>query len=243
MARAGAAWLDVGAMSTAPYLRGAHPGGRRRPTASHWAVGLLTSKLDLPVSADTSRAGPARAALEAGARDHQRRDRPGRRSGPGPPGRRGRGAALVLMAVAEPRRAPPGRARGRRSRGLARGEPAPSRAPAGIPDERIVVDPGHRLLPAARRRLARVGLPRAGRPAGAARARPPALRRRLPQVLHRGHGRRGAIPAERLPGSLAAAAAAVLGGRPRDPRPRRGRDRPGGARGPGHPPRRAESGA
>src|SRR5258705_8624530 len=67
MARGGAAWLDVGAMSTAPYLEARIPEALEAERL-HWAVGLLTTKLDLPVSADVSRVGPARAALEAGAR-------------------------------------------------------------------------------------------------------------------------------------------------------------------------------
>jgi dihydropteroate synthase len=66
MARAGAAFLDVGAMSTAPYLSGriSEPEEADRLGS---AVGLLTGKLEIPISADTSRSLPARAALEAGA--------------------------------------------------------------------------------------------------------------------------------------------------------------------------------
>ena len=67
MVQAGAAWLDVGAMSTAPYLEAQIP-ETQEADRLHWAVGLLTAKLDLPVCADTSRALPARAALESGAR-------------------------------------------------------------------------------------------------------------------------------------------------------------------------------
>ena len=67
MARAGAAFLDVGAMSTAPYLTGRiseHEEADRLGSA----VGLLAGKIEVPISADTSRSVPARAALEAGAR-------------------------------------------------------------------------------------------------------------------------------------------------------------------------------
>jgi len=66
MARAGAAFLDVGAMSTAPYLTGRiseHEEADRLGSA----VGLLAGKIEVPISADTSRSVPARAALEAGA--------------------------------------------------------------------------------------------------------------------------------------------------------------------------------
>src|SRR5205807_1598844 len=67
MVGAGAALIDVGARSTAPYL----------PTAISEAeeclrlvraVERLVGKLPVPISADTARAAPARAALEAGAR-------------------------------------------------------------------------------------------------------------------------------------------------------------------------------
>src|SRR4030088_1886004 len=110
MARAGAAWLDVGAMSTAPYLEARIP-ERLEADRLHWAVGLLTTKLDLPVSADVSRAG-----LPAGAR-----------------------VALLLMAgpTAAPMAGEPVatvHAALERSLAIARA--------AGIPDERILVDPG-----------------------------------------------------------------------------------------------------
>src|SRR5216684_1629596 len=59
MAGAGAAWLDVGAMSTAPYLEARIPEALEADRL-HWAVGLLTTKLGLPVSADVSRVGPPR---------------------------------------------------------------------------------------------------------------------------------------------------------------------------------------
>ena len=67
MARAGAAFLDVGAMSTAPYLAGRISEDEEADRLGS-AVGLLAGKIDVPISADTSRSVPARAALEAGAR-------------------------------------------------------------------------------------------------------------------------------------------------------------------------------
>src|SRR5215475_11857642 len=67
MARAGAAWLDVGAMSTATYLEARIPADQEAERL-HGAIGLLNAKIEIPVSADTSRSLPARAALEAGAR-------------------------------------------------------------------------------------------------------------------------------------------------------------------------------
>ena len=206
MARAGAAWLDVGAMSTAPYLEARIPEALEADRL-HWAVGLLTTKLGLPVSADVSRVGPARAALEAGARLIN--DVTGLVGDPGLARLTAEaGAGLVLMAG--PAAAPPAgepvatvRAALQRSLAIARG--------AGIPDERILVDPGIGFF-----RGDGVAWPDwdcrvlAGLPALRALGRP----------LYVGVSRKsfiGAVagvedPAERLPGSLAATAAAVLGG-------------------------------
>ena len=67
MAGAGAAIVDVGAMSTAPYLATRIDESEEADRLA-WAVDLLVTKVGLAVSADTSRCRPARAALEAGAR-------------------------------------------------------------------------------------------------------------------------------------------------------------------------------
>jgi dihydropteroate synthase len=67
MAAAGAAFVDVGAMSTAPYLATRIDESEEADRLA-WAVDLLVTKLGLPVSADTCRGRPARAALDAGAR-------------------------------------------------------------------------------------------------------------------------------------------------------------------------------
>ena len=206
MARAGAAWLDVGAMSTAPYLEARIPEALEADRL-HWAVGLLTTKLDLPVSADVSRVGPARAALEAGAR--MINDVTGLVGDPGL-ARLTAEAGVGLVLMAGPAAAPPAgepvatvRAALQRSLAIARG--------AGIPDERILVDPGIGFF-----RGDGVAWPDwdcrvlAGLPALRALGRP----------LYVGVSRKSFIgalaavedPAERLPGSLAATAAAVLGG-------------------------------
>jgi dihydropteroate synthase len=206
MARAGAAWLDVGAMSTAPYLEARIPEALEADRL-HWAVGLLTTKLDLPVSADVSRVGPARAALEAGARLIN--DVTGLVADPGLARLTAEaGAGLVLMAgpaAAPPAGEPVATVRAALQRGLAIARDA------GIPDERILVDPGIGFF-----RGAGVAWPDwdcrvlAGLPALRALGRP----------LYVGVSRKSFIgalagvedPAERLPGSLAATAAAVLGG-------------------------------
>jgi dihydropteroate synthase len=66
MVQEGAALLDVGARSTAPYLADAISTSEEAERLA-WAIALLASKLDVAVSADTSRVGPARAAVDAGA--------------------------------------------------------------------------------------------------------------------------------------------------------------------------------
>ena len=67
MVQAGAALLDVGAMSTAPYLPTRISEAEEADRLGS-AVGLLAGKIDVPISADTSRSLPAQRALEAGAR-------------------------------------------------------------------------------------------------------------------------------------------------------------------------------
>ena len=66
MCEEGAALLDVGAMSTAPYLDTRISEAEERDRLAE-AVRVLASTVDIALSADTSRASVARAALEAGA--------------------------------------------------------------------------------------------------------------------------------------------------------------------------------
>jgi dihydropteroate synthase len=206
MAQAGAAWLDVGAMSTAPYVEALIP-EIQEADRLHWAVGLLTAKLDLPVSADTSRSLAARAALESGAR--MLNDVTGLAADPALARLVAEaGAGLVLMAA--PLAAPtPGEPIDTVRASLA-GSLALARA-AGVPDDRILVDPG-------------IGFFRGGAiawPEWDCRvlAGLPALRS-LGRPVYVGVSRKsfiGAVsgvpdPADRLPGTLAATAAAILGG-------------------------------
>jgi dihydropteroate synthase len=206
MIRAGAAWLDVGAMSTAPYREARIPEAAEAERLG-WAVALLAGKLGVPVSADVSRAEPARAALEAGAR--MINDVTGLRGDPTlAPLTAEAGAALVLTAG--PAGAPPGGEPVATVRACLEQSLALARA-AGIPDERILVDPGIGFF-----RGAAVAWPEwdcrvlAGLPALRALGRP----------LYVGVSRKsfiGAVagvhdPADRLPGTLAATAAAVAGG-------------------------------
>jgi dihydropteroate synthase len=66
MVAAGADLIDVGARSTAPYLPTAIDEAQECERLGR-AVGALAAKLDVPISADTPRAAPAKVALEAGA--------------------------------------------------------------------------------------------------------------------------------------------------------------------------------
>ncbi|MBI2015810.1 MAG: dihydropteroate synthase [Candidatus Rokubacteria bacterium] len=246
MVEAGAALIDVGARSTAPYLPTAISEAEERDRLAP-AIELLAAKLPVPVSADTARPAPARAALEAGARIIN--DVTGLRD----PGLAelvaAHGAGVILMASPEPGAG--GAAGGSRPRALARrvglrlpysaqraGRSArtgrrtpaapPSPAPinvvterlasalrrarrAGIPEERIVLDPGIGFF-----RDEGVAWPEWD---VAVLAGLGALRR-LGRPLCVGVSRKSFLgvitgreaTADRLPGSLAATAVAVLGG-------------------------------
>ncbi|HXG17188.1 MAG TPA: dihydropteroate synthase, partial [Calidithermus sp.] len=63
MVEAGARLVDVGARSTAPYRATAVSEAEETERLAR-AVGALAARVPVPVSADTCRAGPARAALE-----------------------------------------------------------------------------------------------------------------------------------------------------------------------------------
>ncbi|HMH49621.1 MAG TPA: dihydropteroate synthase [Candidatus Acidoferrum sp.] len=67
MVEAGAALIDVGARSTAPYLE-TEISEEEETRRLAGAVQGLAAKLAVPVSVDTCRPGPARAAFESGAR-------------------------------------------------------------------------------------------------------------------------------------------------------------------------------
>jgi dihydropteroate synthase len=206
MAREGASLLDVGAMSTAPYLSGSISAAEEAERLG-WAVDVLSSKLGVPVSADTSRAEPARAALEAGAAIIN--DVRGLTADPAlAPLVARAGAGLILMAS---------------ERGGAEGQPPVDTVmelleeslrlaiQAGIREERVVVDPGIGFF---RRRgiawhewdcaiLAALGRLRdLGRPVCIGASRKSFV----------GEIAGEPDPGRRLPGSLAAVTAAVLGG-------------------------------
>jgi dihydropteroate synthase len=206
MVRAGAALVDVGAMSSAPYLSAAVSASEEADRLG-MAVELLVSKLGLPVSADTSRAQPARAALEAGARVIN--DVTGLTGDPELASLvAAAGAGLIVMASD---RGAPHADRPMAAVLALLGESHRLALAAGIPAERIVVDPGigffrRQALPWHEwdcRVLAELH-----------------LLRQLERPICVGVSRKsfiGALSAEpdpgaRLSGSLAATAAAVLGG-------------------------------
>lgn len=207
MVAEGAAIIDVGAMSTAPYLAGRVSAAEEADRLG-WAVGLLAGKLGVvPVSADTSRVEPARAALEAGAGIIN--DVHGLMADAGLASLVARyGAGLIVMSS--------------ESGAAGSGPPVETvtqilraslhlAAQAGIASEQIVVDPGigffrhrgvawHEWDSAVLAGLARVR--ELGRPVGVGVSRKSFI----------GALAGEADPARRLPGSLAATAAAVLGG-------------------------------
>jgi dihydropteroate synthase len=206
MVREGAAILDVGAMTTAPYLSAAVSASEEARRLG-WAVEMLASKLGVPVSADTSRAEPARAALEAGAAIIN--DVRGLAADPalGPLVAEARAGVILVASERE---------------GAEGQNPVDAvmdlledslriATQAGIPAERIVVDPGIGFF---RRReipwhewdcAILAGLDRLrdlGRPVCIGVSRKSFV----------GEIAGEADPGRRLPGSLAAVAAAVLGG-------------------------------
>jgi dihydropteroate synthase len=137
MVSAGAAFLDVGAMSTAPYVEGTVSASEEAERLGH-AVERLVKRLEVPVSADTSRHAPARAALEAGARIIN--DVSGLTADERTAAEVARtGAGLILMATEREERGsldPVGLVKHMLARSVAIARDA------GIDPSRIVVDPG-----------------------------------------------------------------------------------------------------
>jgi dihydropteroate synthase len=136
MVEAGAALVDVGARSTAPYLATAISEDEEAERLAH-AVALLAAKLPVPISADTARPAPARAALEAGARVLN--DVSGLADAAVARLAAEHGAGVIAMAWpagGAPSREPIATVRALLAAALARARQA------GIPEERIVLDPG-----------------------------------------------------------------------------------------------------
>jgi dihydropteroate synthase len=136
MVDAGAVLVDVGARSTAPYLATEISEAEESDRLSR-AVERLADKLPVPVSADTARPAVARAALEAGARVLNDV------SALADPALAGEVAAhdAALITMAAPG---PGRALGApiATVRVVLGEALARARAAGIPEERIALDPG-----------------------------------------------------------------------------------------------------
>jgi dihydropteroate synthase len=136
MAAEGADMIDVGAMSTAPYLETeiAEAEEIRRLL---WAVGILRKATALPISADTKRSRVALAALDAGAAVIN--DISGFRHDPvmaHVTAQRSDGAILMASESAPGAQDPVGTLRDLLQQGLDLADAA------GLPRNRIVLDPG-----------------------------------------------------------------------------------------------------
>lgn len=229
MVEAGAAILDVGAMSTAPYLD-TRISETEEADRIGCAIEILAEALSVPISADTSRVGPAKAALKAGATiindtsglttDREMAQLVAR-SGAG------------LIAMASERGEASGGAPIEEVLGLLE-ETLGIAVRAGIPDLRIVVDPGIGFF--RRQRVSSSSPAPAPSPARPSAHHPSAscpwhewdcaiirdlgLLRDLGRPVCVGVSRKSFIgaltgaggPADRLPGSLAATAVAVANG-------------------------------
>jgi dihydropteroate synthase len=208
MVDAGAALIDVGARSTAPYLRGEIDEAQEAERLGR-AVEWLVGKLSVPISADTARPGPAARALQAGAVVVN--DVRGLADPQLAALARAYDASLILMAspaapeVTAGGSDPVVTVRSRLGAVLAR-----ARA-AGFPEERIVLDPGigffrHEAVPWDAWDTAVL----AGLAALAELGRPLCVGVSRKSFLGVITGRRH--PGDRLAGSLAAAAVAVMNG-------------------------------
>ena len=136
MVDAGAVLIDVGARSTAPYGTTAVSDADERERLAR-AVEVLAAKLSVPISADTARSGPARAALDAGARVIN--DVSGFRDTDVTSLVRERGAGAIAMAF--PHDGPSTLSPIATVKSLLK-EALQRARDAGISEERIVLDPG-----------------------------------------------------------------------------------------------------
>jgi dihydropteroate synthase len=141
MVAEGAAIIDVGGMSTAPY-RSTGVSATEEAERLAEAVAALAQKFDVPISADTSRGTPARAALDAGATIVN--DVTGLRGDPAVAAlvaERDAGVIVMARAAGVASAAPAGAGPVEIVAHLLAGSLGIARA-TGIPEERIVLDPG-----------------------------------------------------------------------------------------------------
>ncbi len=136
MAAEGADLLDIGAMSTAPYLTTEIPEAEEIQRLT-WAIRVVRGAVGLPISADTTRSRVALAALDAGA--DVINDVSGLRHDPGMAeivAKRARGVILVASETTPEARDPIGTVR------CLLQESLQLVWRAGVPEHRVVVDPG-----------------------------------------------------------------------------------------------------
>ncbi len=207
MVEAGAVIVDVGGMSTAPYLATRISEAEEAERLAR-AVEWLAAKLSVPVSADTCRAGPARAALSAGATIVNDVSGLTADAEMAPLVRR-TGAGLIVMA--NPRR--PAAAGSQPTDvilGLL-GETLALAREAGIDEKRVVVDPGIGFFRSSNRPWHEWDCRVLGSLGALAELRRPicvGVSRKSFIEAVAGAGN----PEDRLPGSLAASAIAVFNG-------------------------------
>lgn len=136
MAAEGADMLDIGAISTAPYLRTEITEAEEVQRLT-WAIGIVRKAVAVPISADTKRSRVAMAALEAGA--DVLNDISGLRHDPGMAdvvARRAQGVILMASETDLKARDPIETVRGLLEESLR------IVWKAGVPDHRVVLDPG-----------------------------------------------------------------------------------------------------
>ena len=136
MAAEGADVLDIGAMSTAPYLKTEITEADEIQRLT-WAIGIVRKAVAVPISADTKRGRVALAAMGAGADIIN--DVSGLRHDPGLAeivARRAQGVILMASETDSNARDPIGTVRGLLEESLQ------ITWKAGVPEHRVVVDPG-----------------------------------------------------------------------------------------------------
>jgi len=136
MAAEGADMLDIGAMSTAPYLRTEITEAEEAQRLT-WAIGIVRKAVAVPISADTKRSRVAMAALEAGA--DVLNDVSGLHHDPGMAdvvAHRAQGVILMASETDLKARDPIETVRGLLEESLR------IVWKAGVPDHRVVLDPG-----------------------------------------------------------------------------------------------------
>jgi dihydropteroate synthase len=136
MVDAGASLIDVGARSTAPY-GGSSVGDENERERLARAVETLAAKVPVPISADTARPAPVRAALDAGARVIN--DVSGLRDPAVAALIRERDAGAILMAF--PKDTPADLGPVESVKAILKEALERARI-AGIPDEHVILDPG-----------------------------------------------------------------------------------------------------